>query len=215
MIYVFCGEDADSKNANYEKFVKTLPADAPRFFINKNDFDPMQLESFYSGASLFATQSVIILRDLLAEEEIAKFILEKLKFLGDSENIFVFVEGKLKKVVIDAFKKARAELNVFEIPKEKREKYDNFKVANAFAARDKFHTWLYFRQAVDIGVSLDELAGVLFWKIKDMLLRRNFSKFKEEELKNFATKIATLLPEARKQGPESESAMEQFLLDAF
>ena len=227
MIYVFCGEDADRKNINYEEFMETLPEEAPVFFINKNDFDFTQLESFYSGASLFAKQSVVVLRDVLddaparnathsvAGGEISEFILDKLKFLGESQNTFVFVEGKLKKPVLDAFKKCRAEVNVFENMSAPSKGGDNFKIANAFAAKDKFHTWLYFRQAIEQGTELDALAGILFWKVKDMLLRRNFSKFKEEELKNFAARISYLLPEARKQGPEAESAMEQFLLEAF
>ena len=234
MIYLFSGDDTKKKVFAYEEFLKTLPEGMPVFFINKNDFDPVQIESFYSGASLFAAKSAVVLRDILAEparnasrsdvggDEIQEFILSKLPLLGESQNTFIFIEGKLKKPALDAFKNlsrlpagSRAELNIFELPKAKKEKYDNFLVANAFAARDKFHTWLYFRQAVDLGVSLDELAGVLFWKIKDMLLRQNFSKWKEGELKNFAARISYLLPGARKQGPEAESALEQFLLEAF
>jgi len=46
-------------------------------------------------------------------------------------------------------KKARAELNVFELPKEKTEKFDNFLVANAFAQKDKQNLWIYFRQAMN------------------------------------------------------------------
>jgi len=54
-----------------------------------------------------------------------------------------------------------------------------------------------------------------FWKIKNMLLRKNFSKYSEVQLKNFASKISYLLPEARKKGQDAESAFEQFLLEAF
>ena len=218
MIYLFSGDDTPKKLFAYEEFLKTLSERTPVFFVSKNDFDFTQLESFYSGASLFSAQSAVVLRDILEDEEIRKFILEKLKFLGESQNIFVFMEGELKKPVLDAFKKARTELNIFEkkpTPSGGGKKFDNFLIANAFASKDKFHTWLYFRQAVERGTELEPLAGILFWKIKDMLLKHNFSKFKESELQNFAAKIATLLPESRKAGPESESAMEQFLLEAF
>ena len=131
---------------------------------------------------------------------------------------FIFLENKLTKPILDDFKKARAELNVFELPKQgenSKEKYDNFRLANAFGDRDKLHLWIYFRQAMDKGVGMEELIGVLFWKAKDMILKKNFSKFKEEELKNFASKISYLLPEARKKGLDNESAFEQFLLEVF
>jgi len=47
MLYLFSGDDTKSKILNYEKFIKSLPADGEVFFINRNDFDPIQIESFY------------------------------------------------------------------------------------------------------------------------------------------------------------------------
>ena len=72
-----------------------------------------------------------------------------------------------------------------------------------------------FRQAIDLGVGMEELVGILFWKAKDMILKKNFSKFRETELKYFASKLSYLLPEARKEGKDDEFAFEQFILEAF
>ena len=230
MLYLFSGDDSKNKILNYEKFIKSLlaqtgvlPSDI--FFINRNDFNPIQIESFYSGASLFSALSVIVFQNIFEYEETRDFVLDKLKQMGESDNLFIFLEGKLNKLILDAFKKAmptgrqvgvkRAQINVFELPKQKLEKYDNFLVANAFANKDKLNTWIYFRQAMDAGVIMEEIIGVLFWKIKDMLLKNNFSKFSPEQLKTFASRISYLLPEARKQGRDAESAFEQFLLEAF
>ena len=215
MLYLFSGDDAKSKIINYEKFIKSLPKEVEVFPVNRNDFDQVQIESFYSGSSLFSAKSAVIFSGILEYEETREFILEKLEPMGKSGNTFVFLEGRLNKPILDAFRKARAELNVFELPKEKKEKFDNFLVANAFANKDKLNTWIYFRQAVDVGVVMEELIGVLFWKIKDMLLKKNFSKFSEEQLKDYVSKISYLLPEARKKGLDAESAFEQFLLEAF
>ena len=220
MLYLFSGDDVNSKIISYEKFIKSLPAQAgipssEVFFINRNDFDPVQIESFCSGASLFSALCAVVFRDIFEHEETRNFVLNKLDLMGESSNSFVFVEGKLNKPILDAFKKAKAELNIFELSKEKKEKYDNFLVANAFANKDKLNTWIYFRQAMDVGVSMEEIIGVLFWKIKDMLLKKNFGKFSEEQLKTFISKISYLLPEARKAGLDAESAFEQFLLEAF
>ena len=223
MIYLFSGDDTKKKLASYEAFLaahtKAKKEAKETFFINKNDFDPVQLESFYSGASLFSAKSAVVFHDILAGEEESGFILPRLKEMAESENSFIFLEGKLGKPVLDAFKKAGAELNIFELLKKdlpaQAGKFNSFVIANAFAQKDKFNTWLYFRQAVERGVALDELSGILFWKVKDMLFKRNFSKWKEEELKTLAGRISYLLPEARKKGPEAESAMEQFLLEVF
>ena len=95
------------------------------------------------------------------------------------------------------------------------ERFNNFLLANALENRDKFNLWIYFRQALENEAGMEELVGILFWKAKDMLLKKSFSKFSESELKNFASKLSYLLPEARKQGKDAESVFEQFLLEAF
>ncbi|MEK7089038.1 MAG: hypothetical protein AAB913_02825 [Patescibacteria group bacterium] len=215
MIYLFCGDDVKNKHSSYEKFMKSVPFGMETFFVSKNDFDPMEIESFYSGEGLFFTKCVVVFTNIFEKEETLDFVLEKLNLIGESGNSFVFLEGKLNKSVLDAFKKARAELNVFELSKEKKEKYNNFLLADAFGQRNKLYLWIYFRQAMNVGVGMEELVGILFWKAKDMLLKKNFSKFSELELKNFAGKLSYLLPEARKEGEDAESVFEQFLLDAF
>ncbi len=215
MIYLFCGDDTKNKHRVYEKFIKSIPLGTETFFIGKNDFNPMEVESFYSGAGLFFTKCVVVFTNIFEKEETLSFVLEKLSLMGDSENDFVFIEGRLNKPILDAFKKARAELNVFELSKEKKEKYDNFLLAYDFEKKDKLNLWIHYRQAIDVGVGMEELVGVLFWKAKDMMLKKNFSKFKEEELRNFTAKLSYLLPEARKEGKDAEAVFEQFLLEIF
>ncbi len=215
MIYLFCGNDTKNKHSYYEKFIKSIPIGTETFFISRNDFDQTQIESLYSGAGLFFSKCVVIFSNIFEREEMQDFILKKLKLMDKSDNSFVFLEGKLNKSILDIFKKTRAKINIFELPKEKTEKFDNFLVANAFEKKDKLNMWIYFRQAIDKGVGMEELIGVLFWKIKDMILRKNFSKFSEEQLKTFASKLSYLLPKARKEGLDAEASFEQFLLEVF
>lgn len=215
MIYLFCGDDIKNKRKSYEKFIESVPVGMETFFIGKNDFDPVQIESFYSGSGLFFTKCIVVFTNIFEKEETLNFILNKLNLINKSENDFIFLEGRLNKPIVDAFKKARSEISVFELPKEKKEKYDNFLLADAFGQRDKLYLWICFRQAMDKGVGMEELVGVLFWKAKDMLLKKNFNKFSESELKNFVGKLSYLLPEARKESKDAETVFEQFLLETF
>ena len=224
MLYLFSGDDSKNKILSYEKFIKSLPVGKagilPKetFVINRNDFNSTQIESFYSGASLFSARSAIIFKNILEYEETRNFVLTKLKQMAESDNPFIFLEGKLNKPILDAFKKIEpksAQVNIFELPKAKKEKFDNFLVANAFINKDKLNTWIYFRQAMDVGVNMEEIIGVLFWKIKDTIIKKDFHKFSFEQLKTFASRLSYLLPEARTEGRDAESALEQFLLEAF
>lgn len=215
MIYLFTGDDTKKKLSQYEKFVKLIPVNTEKFFINRQDFNPVQIESFYSGAGLFFKKSALIFSNVLENQSERDFILKKLDLMVDSDNSFIFLERALNKPIIDAFKKVKAEVNIFELPKEKKEKFNNFLLANAFGAKDKLNLWIYYRQAVDKGVGLEELVGVLFWKTKDMLLKQNFGKFKKEQIVNITKKLSYLLPEARKNGRDAEIEFEKFLLEAF
>ncbi len=215
MIYLFSGDDTKKKLLIYEKFLKSIPTNVEKFFVNRNDFNPTQIESFYSGSGLFYKKCAIIFSNILENESERDFIFKKIELMQESENLFIFSERNLSKPTVDAFKKVKAELNIFELSKEKKEKFNNFLLANAFGAKDKLNLWIYYRQAVDRGVGLEELIGVLFWKSKDILLKRNFGKLSEQQVKNFIEKLPYLLPEARKKGLDAEIAFEKFLLEAL
>ena len=94
MIYLFSGDDAKRKILNYEKFIKTISVDVETFFINRNNFDRIQIESLYSGASLFAVKHNVVFSGVFDYEETRDFILEKLELMGESNSSFIFLEGK-------------------------------------------------------------------------------------------------------------------------
>mgnify|MGYP001560263422 CR=1 FL=1 len=218
MIYIFSGDDTKKKLQNYEKFIKTLPVTTEKFLISKKEFNPDQIESFYSGSSLFYKTTAIIFSEILEKEDTRDFILSKISLLASSENKFVFLERKLSKPTLDAFKKIKGgeiEINIFELPKEKKEKFNNFLLANDLERKDKLNLWIHYRQAVDKGVGLEELTGVLFWKAKDMILKNNFRSLSKVQLESFISNISFILPQARKEGKDAELVFESFLLKAF
>ena len=132
MIYLFCGDDAKNKHESYEKLIKSMPAGTETFFIGKNDFKEMETESFYSGAGLFFKKCAVIFTNIFEKEETLNFILNKLNIISESGNDFIFLEGKLNKEILDAFEKVKAKISILELPKEKKERFNSFMLANAF-----------------------------------------------------------------------------------
>ena len=122
MIYLFTGDDVKSRSASYEKLLKSLSSGVETFFFSRNDFDRGQIESLYSGAGLFSSKSVVVFSGVLEREETRDFILDVLPKIDKSPNDFIFMEGKLNKPILDAFKKSKAEISIFEPPKVKKEK---------------------------------------------------------------------------------------------
>lgn len=215
MLYFFSGDDTKQKFSNLEKFISSLPKEIEIFNFSKNNFPGLEIRNFYSGQSLFAGPSLVIFESLLDREESARILLGELESMSESQSHFLFLESKVLKETLDSFRKHRAEINVFELPKAKKEKFNNFLLADAFGAKNKVNLWLYFRQAVDLGVGLEELVGVLFWKAKEMILRRDFSKYTEVDLIKFSSELSYLLPETRVSGSDAETRMERFLLESL
>ena len=215
MIYLFAGDDTERKVADYERLTSEMSEGVEVFSFTKNDFNPMQIESLYSGQGLFFSRCSVIFSNVFESKDAKEFLLSKLDILQDSPNDFVFLEGKLTKKDLDEFKKARAKVNYFELPKYKKEKFNNFLLANDFGDKKKFFLWLHFRQAMDKKVGMEELVGVLFWKVKDMILKKDFKNFSKDSLEKFAREISYILPEARRRGQDDEAMFEKFLLEAF
>src|SRR3989339_616367 len=211
MIHLFSGDDVKNKRKNYEEFMKSLSKDIEVFFVGKNDFNQVQTESFYSGSGLFFAKCAVVFTNIFEKEETRNFVLEKLELMNKSGNIFIFLEGKLDKATTDAFKKARAELNVFELPKAKKEKYDNFLLANAFGRRDKLNLWIHFRRAIENGVVMEELVGVLFWKAKEMIL----INFPKQNFKILPAGFPTFCQRRAKRAKMSNLSLNDFYLKLF
>ena len=213
MIKLFTGDDSEKRVKAFEGFLQKSSGEV--FDISRNNFDPVQLESFYSGSGLFFDKSTVVLRGLCEREETREVVLKKLADMASSSNDFIFIESKLAKPALKEFEKAGAEIFEFNVPKIKKEVFNNFLLANALGAGDKLKLWVYYRQAMDKGVTPEELAGVLFWKTKDMLSKGVFGKFKESELKKINSNLALLLPKARSFGQDSEIAFERFILESM
>src|SRR3989338_7230320 len=75
MIYLFTGDDAKNKILSYEKFIKSLPKGGDKFSVSRNNFDKIQIESLYSGSSLFSAKAAVIFSGILENEETRDYIL--------------------------------------------------------------------------------------------------------------------------------------------
>ena len=89
MLHLFAGDDAKNKLLFYERFISSVPVSTEKFLISRNNFDPMQIESLYSGSSLFSALSATIFQNIFEHEETRNFVLEKLELMGESQNSFI------------------------------------------------------------------------------------------------------------------------------
>ncbi len=220
MLYLLFGEDIDLARKKANALVETLRAkkpDAGVFFMDDESWSAARFEELLSGQGLFERKNIVLLRRVLANKEVMENILEKLPEIKKSENIFIILEGKLTKEISAELKKFSEKSQEFEkvAKSETKNDFKIFALADTFSRRDKKNLWVLYRKAIRQGALPEELSGILFWKIKDMILageRRGTGRFSREELLRFAFRIVSLYHDSHRGLIDFEVGLESFLL---
>jgi hypothetical protein len=210
MIYIFCGNDNKKKNIYLRKLYKK---DEPIFIQDGMDITKEKLFDYAKSMSLFGEYPVIVLENIIKKGEI-NFSKEEMVLLGETETIFVFLEEKLLVADIKKYEKY-AKIEDFNIATVKQSpKINIFGIADAFARRDKMTTWILYREAVSVGVAPEEISGIIFWKIKTMILAGT-KIFSIDELKIRSSELVSLYHESHRGETDFTVGLEQFILSAL
>lgn len=209
MIYILVGNDIKAKSL----YTKELTINRENFLINDMDLDKDLIMNYANNISLFNESPAVILEEVLNEGVIA-FSSEELNSLKESKALFIFKEDKMP--VLDQKKyKKYGEIKVFEEKKiVSKENFNIFNIADAFASRDKILAWTLFHKGINQGVEPEAMAGILFWKIKTMILSSSHI-FNKDELKHQSSSIVSLYHRAHRGECDFLIGLEQFILSSL
>ena len=206
MIYILSGNDTKKKNAYLKKlYGVNLPV-----FVPEKEATKEMLFDYALSRSLFDESSVVVFENILKREDISLSLDDLLK-LKDSGTTLVFVEEKLLAGDIKKYKKY-ATIEDFSIESLKQVPRTNvFGIAEAFSRKDKIGTWVLYRDAISKGVVPEEISGIIFWKIKTMLLNGT-RVFTIPELKRVSSELVSLYHKAHMGECDFVIGLEQFIL---
>ncbi len=224
MIYFYYGTDIDKARVKSHELADSLlkkKPDASYFKIDTDNFDISKIEEYIGGQGLFSNKYIVFLDRICSDKNTKELFLDKLKEIKESENIFIIFEGKLDKATATKIEKKSEKFLVFNLgEKEIKEKEDKkkqelniFEIANALARRNKKEIWIIYRKLIDNGKVPEEIHGVLFWKIKSMILSGGTSNWKKDELMDFMDRLITIYHEARRGNGELETSLERLVLE--
>jgi len=210
MIYMLCGNDNKKKNAYLKKLCKEeqLVFSQKEINITKdNIFD------YAKSVNLFGEYPTVVLEDVLKNEEIV-LSKEDLEILMKSSVIFVFFEEKLLSADLKKYQKY-AKIEDFSSSTTKQlPKMNVFNIADAFSRKDKMTTWMLYRDAISLGTPPEEISGIIFWKIKSMILTGT-KIFSIDELKIRSSELVSLYHKAHRGELDFAIGLEQFILSSL
>jgi len=237
MLYFIHGTDTTRSRVKLTALLDSLFAKKPNasfFKLNERSCTEASIDELCGGQGLFEQKYIVLLEDTLQNEQTRTAVLERLKTIGDSQNIFVLFERETDKPTRVKIEKRAAKTLEFALPKTGRKKdvFDIFSLTDAFGARDKKRAWVLLQKAILAGLSPEEIHSMLFWQTKSMLLAKHESspehaglnpfvyrksktaaqKFTDAELRRFSAGFVSLYHNARRGIVEFEMGLEQFLL---
>lgn len=206
MIYLLLGNDSKNKNI----YVKSITKNSEVVFITSDNFSLDLINRFSSSQSLFGDSPVIILEDILNNKEI-NITDDVLSTMKESDSVFIFLEDKILLKQENKYSKY-AEIEKFEQKIIKSPpKINAFNIADYFAKKDKINTWISYREAIESGMSPEAISGILFWKIKTMILNKN-KFFTPDELKLQSSSLLSIYHKAHNGESDLSMSLEQFIL---
>ena len=217
MIYFYYGTDIDKARTKSHELVESLQKkkpDASFFKLDSENFNTSQLQEYIGGMGLFSNKYIVFLDRLCEKKEVKEEFIDRLKEIGESENIFIILEGKIDKATATKIEKKAEKFVNFALEEEvAKPVYNAFALADAFSRKDKKQAWFLYRKSIDAGEAPEALHGMIFWKVKTMILSGFASGWKEGELLKTAEDLVVLYHDARRGKHELETGLEAFLLN--
>lgn len=192
MIRVVVGADARGEELRWE----TMPIE--------------EVATLASTASLLGDTRVFVLAGALSGE-LADEFFDLVPGLVQSPHTFIFTEESLLKKQIDRLAKYKVVAEVSPKKAPAQEPFSVFALANVFATRDRKKLWLLFAEAGRKGVAPEAVAGMLHWKVRD-LLAKDGGKYKKEELMQLSRELVTLYHDAHRGLGPLDLLLERFIL---
>jgi len=227
MLFFLYGDNKDRARAKAHELMDTLAKKRPEaelFKLEVDNFSSAQIEELVGGQGLFSNKYIVFLDGLFENVEIKEQVLKFYKEIGSSENVFIWLESKVDKPTLIKIEKVAKKVQKFESKGETERKFSTdagqflsikdfniFDLANALARKDKKGLWILYREAIERNYPPEEINGILFWKVKDLLVKQS-RYFKTSELKDLARKFVETYHNAHRGKHDFEIALERLIL---
>ena len=185
MLYVYTGNDPIRVRQEAHEFLETCienGTDVRR--VDAEECSEALLRDLAGAVSLFGGKEVILLDMPSESKDALDMISENAALLAESNNTFVLIDRKL---LVAESKKIKKHAHAFHelTSGAKAERFNTFLMTDALLRRDKKSLWMLLLRARKVGISAEEVIGVLFWQIKVMRLADMTKNASEAGLKPF------------------------------
>lgn len=231
MLKIYCGNDSVGlRQAALEQMEEAREKGFGSDYIDRADHEVGQLTYLAHHQALFGGATAYLLDGFGADADSRQEMETVAPALAASNNMFLLLLGPQKAEEKKFWKKYAGEIREFKT--ESAGRFNTFTLGDALAARDRKKLWLAFAEGRMSGISAEEMAGVLWWQIKTMLLaaktktaleadakdypydkaKRALTRFAHHEVERTALSLLETIQKSRLGGLDLELALERWIL---
>ncbi len=238
MLYVIYGTDthkARKKLHDLLDLAKKKRPDAELFKITTENWSEAQLDELLVSRGLFEQKYTVVLDNVFEKKDAKAFVLDRLEGIKNSEQIFLILESSVDAASLKKLEKFSEKVQEFDLPESvnKKGSLNIFSITNGLLERDKKKLWISYVDLLGRGAVAEEIHGILFWQLKNMLLASQANsasetglspfvyknaltgsrKYKNEELRKMSTDLVDMTHRVRRGKGELEVMVEKWVLE--
>lgn len=193
MLYLIYGSDthkARKKLHDLLDLAKKKRPEAELFKITTENWSDTQFDELLVSQGLFEQKYTTVLDNVFEKKEFKEYVLDKLEEMAESEQIFLMLEGAVDASSIKKIEKHAKQVQEFTKAEGKKPTFNIFAVTDGLVQKDKKKLWTSYVDFAQKGVAPEEIHGILFWQVKNMILASRAKDAKDSGLTPYAYKTA-------------------------
>ena len=214
MLYVIYGTDTHKARAKLHDLLdlaKKKRPEAELFKLTTENWSEGQFDELLVAQGLFEQKYTTVLDNLFEKKDIKSYVMERLEGMKESEQIFLMLESSIDAASLKKLAKFSEKVQVFEKVENKKPSLNIFSITDGLVQKDKKKLWISYVDLLGNGAVAEEIHGILFWQVKNMILASRAGSATETGLSPFVYKNA--LTGARNYKNEDLQKMSSDLVD--
>ncbi len=236
MLYLIYGTDTHKARKKLHELLdlaKKKRPNAELFKITTENWSESQFDELLISQGLFEQKYTVVLDNIFEKKDCKIYIIERLEEMQNSEQIFLMLEGAVDGASLKKIEKFAQQVQEFAKKEEKKEWFNIFGVADGLLQKDKKLLWVDYLESLKRGTASEEIHGIFFWQVKNMILASQgknsgetglspyvyknaltgSSKYKIEELQAMSSDLVNMTHRIRSGEGELEMMLEKWILE--
>lgn len=235
MLYIIYGSDSEKTRSKLHELLELARKKRPEaelFLLNTENWSETQFDELLISRGLFEQKYTVVLDKLFEKKDVKEYIIDRAEEMKSSEQIFLMLEGAIDAASLKKLSKNAEKIQEFVKKEDKKQSYNIFSITNGLLEKDKKNLWIDYLTFLNMGAAPEEIHGILFWQVKNMILAScagnqtetglspfvyknaltGSRKYKTEELENLSSELVQMTHKVRSGEGELDIMLEKWIL---